>query len=124
MNPTRSTGTTEAISRMSAARAASPRSRCRTSVLARGSWTREMRAASDDRPTLLVNETPAGNWLLLKLTNKQGCCTPIGARCEAIVGGKTLTRAVIGGGSYGGDSDYRVHFGLGAASEVAKLEIH
>lgn len=80
--------------------------------------------ASDDRPTLLHNDSDAGNWLQLKLTNKQGCCTPIGARCLATVGGKKLTRVVLGGGSYGGDSDYRVHFGLGKAGKIDRLEIH
>ena len=80
--------------------------------------------ASDDRPTLLRNETKSGNWLILQLTNKQGCCTPIGTRCVVTVGGKRLTRAVMGGGSYGGDSDFRVHFGLGEAKEAERLEIH
>ena len=32
-------------------------------------------------------------------------------------------RAVIGGGSYGGESDHRVHFGLGTATKVEDIEI-
>lgn len=80
--------------------------------------------AADDRPTLLRNETNSGNWLMLQLTNKQGCCTPVGTRCVATIGGKRLTRVVIGGGSYGGDSDFRIHFGLGEAKEAEKIEIH
>lgn len=79
--------------------------------------------ASDDRPTLLHNETKGGNWLLLKLVNKYGCSTPIGTRCTATVGGRKLLRAVIGGGSYGGESDHRVHFGLGTATKVEDIEI-
>jgi len=82
---------------------------------------------NDDTPTLLRNDSRTGNWLLLKLTNKWGCCTPVGTRCVAIVeknGTRRLTRYVLGGGSYGGDSDQRVHFGLGAATEVDRLEIH
>ncbi|HLK58397.1 MAG TPA: CRTAC1 family protein [Chthonomonadaceae bacterium] len=80
--------------------------------------------AQNDRPALLHNDTPAGNWLLLKLTDKHGCGTPIGAKCIAIVQGRKLLRVVLGGGSYGGESDHRVHFGLGAARQVDKLEIH
>ncbi|MCA1595725.1 MAG: CRTAC1 family protein [Chloroflexi bacterium] len=80
--------------------------------------------ASNDRPTLLRNESKTGNWLLLVLTNRHGCVTPVGARCIATISGKRYLRVVLGGGSYGGTSDYRVHFGLGAARVVERLEIH
>ena len=80
--------------------------------------------ANDDRPTLLRNDTASpGNWLLLQLTNKHGCCTPIGTRCIATVNGRKLLRVVLGGGSWGGESDHRVHFGLGSATRVEHLEI-
>ena len=79
--------------------------------------------ANDDRPTLLRNDTAAGNWLLLKLINKQGCVTPIGTRCIATVSGRKLLRVVLGGGSWGGESDHRVHFGLGDAAQAESLEI-
>ncbi len=79
--------------------------------------------ANDDRPTLLHNDSPPANWLLLRLTNRYGCATPIGTRCVAGVNGKKLTRVLLGGGSYGGGSDPRIHFGLGTAPE-ADVEIH
>jgi hypothetical protein len=80
--------------------------------------------ANDDRPTLLRNESQGtGNWLLLKLTNKHGSVTPIGTRCIATINGKKKLRVVLGGGSYAGESDHRVHFGLGSATTVEKLEI-
>jgi hypothetical protein len=80
--------------------------------------------AKDDRPTLLRNDANgSGNWLSLKLINKQGCVTPVGARCIATIGGKKKLRVVLGGGSYAGESDHRVHFGLGDATSVEKLEI-
>jgi hypothetical protein len=79
--------------------------------------------AADDRPTLLHNQSTAGNWLLLKLTNKQGCVTPIGTRCVATINGQKKVRLVLGGGSYASESDHRVHFGLGNADKVEKLEI-
>ena len=79
--------------------------------------------ANDDRPTLLHNESPPAGWLLLRLTDKHGCCTPVGTRCVATVNGRKLTRVLLGGGSYGGGSDPRVHFGLGAAA-AADIVIH
>ena len=79
--------------------------------------------ANDDRPTLLHNDSPPANWLLLRLTDRHGCGTPVGTRCVATVNGKKLTRILLGGGSYGGGSDPRVHFGLGAAA-TADVEIH
>jgi len=80
--------------------------------------------ASNDRPTLLHNDCPQRNWLMIQLTNKHGCCTPIGAKCIATIQGKEKMRVVLGGGSYGGDSDFRIHFGLGDATRVEKLDIH
>lgn len=80
--------------------------------------------AEDDRPTLLHNDCTAGNWLILKLTTALGCSTPIGTKCIATIAGKKKLRVVLGGGSYGGESDHRVHFGLGDAKVVEKLDIH
>jgi len=79
--------------------------------------------ANDDRPTLLHNDSPPANWLLLRLTDKHGCATPVGARCVATVSGKKLTRVLLGGGSYGGGSDPRVHFGLGT-TPAADIKIY
>ncbi len=79
--------------------------------------------ANDDRPTLLRNDSAPANWLLLKLTDRHGCCTPIGTRCVATINGRNLLRVVLGGGSWGGESDHRVHFGLGDAKQVDRLEI-
>lgn len=79
--------------------------------------------ANNDRPTLLRNDSAPANWLLIKLVNRFGCSTPIGARCIATVGGKRHLRIASGGGSYGGESDHRIHFGLGTATEVENLEI-
>jgi hypothetical protein len=79
--------------------------------------------ANDDRPTLLRNDTAAGNWLMLKLINKHGCVTPIGTRCVATLQGRKMLRVVLGGGSWGGESDHRIHFGLGQATRVEQVEI-
>jgi hypothetical protein len=79
--------------------------------------------SNDDRPTLLRNDSTPANWLLLKLIDRHGCCTPIGTRGIATVNGHKLLRVVLGGGSWGGESDQRLHFGLGSAARVPQLEI-
>jgi hypothetical protein len=79
--------------------------------------------ANNGHPTLLRNDSPAGNWLLLRLSAASGCATPVGARCTATIGERRRMRVLLGGGSYGGESDSRVHFGLGQASKVDRLEI-
>jgi len=79
--------------------------------------------ATDDRPTYLHNECVSGNWLMLRLIDRHGCATPVGTSCTAYFGGLKRLRPVIGGGSYAGSSDYRVHFGLGDAKRVDRIEI-
>jgi hypothetical protein len=60
---------------------------------------------------------------MVQLTARNGSATPIGARCVATIGGKKKLRVVLGGGSYAGESDHRIHFGLEQATIVDKLEI-
>lgn len=79
--------------------------------------------ATNDKPTLLHNETPQANWLTVRCVDKNGCATPIGTRGTATVGGKKLLRQIVGGASYAGDSDFVLHYGLGTAAEVTELEI-
>ena len=47
----------------------------------------------------------------------------IGARVLCSAGGATLVDEVRGGGSYASQNDLRVHFGLGAAARVDRLEV-
>lgn len=73
---------------------------------------------------VLWNESPhAGHWLLIKLVGAGRNRNAIGARLVAEVGGRKLVRTVDGGGSYLSASDVRIHFGLGAATEVERLEV-
>ena len=48
----------------------------------------------------------------------------IGAKVFISVGGVRQRADVFSGASYGSSSDRRVHFGLGPATRVDKLEIH
>src|SRR6266576_2487032 len=79
----------------------------------------------DASPTLLRNAVKNENtWLALTLVG--GPKSPrdaIGAKVFLTVGGIRQRADVFSGGSYASSSDQRVHFGLGAATKVDKLEI-
>lgn len=79
--------------------------------------------ATNDKPTLLLNKSKGGNWIAIDLKPANGSATPIGAKVVAHVGKRMLTRQVIGGGSYAGDSSKRLHFGIGNASKVDTLDV-
>jgi enediyne biosynthesis protein E4 len=80
----------------------------------------------DSTPALLRNVVKNGNhWLALRLIG--GAKSPrdaIGAKVFLTTGRIRQRADVYSGGSYGSSSDPRVHFGLGAATKVDKLEIH
>jgi hypothetical protein len=83
----------------------------------------------DDAPTLLRNRggNKAGHWITLKLAGDPARKTPRDAigtvvYCEAGVGRQKAE--VASGRGYISQSDLRVHFGLGTATKVEKLEIH
>jgi enediyne biosynthesis protein E4 len=101
----------------------------------------------DSTPTLLRNVVHNNNhWVTLKLigggslssrphpSNINGASASeaplpksprdaIGAKVFLTVGGIRQREDVFSGGSYGSSSDPRVHFGLGSASKIDKLEI-
>jgi hypothetical protein len=79
----------------------------------------------DTTPTVLHNEVKNGShWLSVKLIG--GAKSPrdaIGATVYCTVGGIRQRNDVQSGTSYASQSDLRVHFGLGKASKIDKLEI-
>jgi hypothetical protein len=83
----------------------------------------------DDAPALLRNQgaSKAGHWISLKLAGDPRLKTPrdaIGTRVFCTAGGARQKAEVASGRSYISQSDLRVHFGLGQAAKVEKLEIH
>ena len=76
------------------------------------------------RPTLLKNFGPRGNALLVEMIGTKSNRSAIGTRVIAKAGKLIQTAEVQGGGSYASQSDFRLHFGLGAATKVDELEIH
>jgi hypothetical protein len=80
----------------------------------------------DSTPTLLRNVVKNGNhWLTLKLIG--GDKSPrdaVGTKVFLTAAGVRQRADVFSGGSYSSSSDQRVHFGLGAAATIDKLEIY
>jgi hypothetical protein len=77
-----------------------------------------------DAPDLFRLDAPPGrHWLLVKLVGTESNRSAIGARVRCTTGGVTQTGEVRGGGSYISQNDLRVHFGLGAAATVDRLEV-
>jgi enediyne biosynthesis protein E4 len=77
-------------------------------------------------PALLRNVNADQNhWLALKLIG--GFKSPrdaTGATVYVTAGGLRQRGDVLSGGSYASNNDPRVHFGLGAATSVEKVEVH
>jgi enediyne biosynthesis protein E4 len=80
----------------------------------------------DTAPTLLRNVVKNDNhWIAFKLVG--GDKSPrdaVGARVFVTASAIRQRADVISGGSYGSTSDQRVHFGLGPATKVDKVEIY
>ena len=77
-----------------------------------------------ERPSLLKQAgQPRGNWVLLRLIGTKSNRSAIGARVRVTAGGMVQSDEVRSGGGYASQSDLRLHFGLGAAQQVDKVEI-
>jgi hypothetical protein len=63
------------------------------------------------------------HWVSLRLEGTRSNRSAIGARVWCRGGGGTQVQEVRGGGSYASQNDLRVHFGLGAATRVDRLEV-
>ena len=80
----------------------------------------------DSTPTLLRNVVENGNhWVTFKLVgNGKSPHDAIGGKIFLTAGGFRQRADVFSGGSYASSSDQRLHFGLGSAKKVDKVEIH
>jgi enediyne biosynthesis protein E4 len=81
----------------------------------------------DSNPTVLRNvATPTGHWLALRLVGDVAKKSPkdaVGAVAYLTAGGIRQRADVVSGAVYCSQSDMTLHFGLGAATKVDKLEI-
>jgi len=78
----------------------------------------------DGSPEVLHNELATrGNWLLVKLKGAGMNTDAIGALVTARAGTLTQTRVVQSGTSYISQNDMRLHFGIGAATQVDSIDV-
>ncbi len=78
----------------------------------------------NEAPSLLKQaQQPPGHWIILQLTGTKSNRSAIGARVKVTTGRHIQVAEVRSGGSYLSQNDLRLHFGLGAAMQVDKLEI-
>ena len=74
--------------------------------------------------TLLRNEGSAkAHWLKVRLTGAKSNRDGIGARVKVVAGKLSQTAQVSGARSYLSHSDTTLHFGLGAAATVGRVEV-
>ncbi len=77
----------------------------------------------DGAPMLLRNDTPKrGAWIGLDLRDARGR-RAVGARVAIEAGGRTQRASMRTGASYATSSDPRLHFGLGDAASVDRIEV-
>jgi len=78
-----------------------------------------------DQPALFYRgtSTGAGHYLELKLAGRRANRSAIGARVIVDAGGVRQLREVNGGNGYASASTHRLHFGLGRATRIERLEI-
>jgi enediyne biosynthesis protein E4 len=81
----------------------------------------------NDRPDLYrVQHDRSNHWISLKLTGTASNRSAIGARVHIVAGGPLRIeqwQEVRGGGSYLSQNDLRVHFGLGSATVVERVDV-
>ena len=72
-------------------------------------------------PLFIFNKTHFASFKLMGIKSNRYA---MGARLKLTAAGSTQIRKIAGGGSYLSQSDLRVHFGLGSATNIDKLSIN
>jgi enediyne biosynthesis protein E4 len=79
----------------------------------------------DGSPMVLRNHgVPDRHWVSFELAGTKSNRMGLNARVKVIAGGMTQTDQVHSGGSYLSQNDTRLHFGLGTATKIDKVEVH
>jgi hypothetical protein len=79
--------------------------------------------AQNERLVYLHNRTEGGHFLTIRLEGTASNRDSIGARVTVEAGGRRWVAQRIGGGSFQSSSDPRLHFGLGQARRVDRVEV-
>jgi hypothetical protein len=78
----------------------------------------------DGSPMVLKNRgIPGRHWASFELAGTKSNRLALNARLKIVAGGMTQTEEIHSGGSYLSQNDLRVHFGLGTATKIDKVEI-
>jgi hypothetical protein len=78
----------------------------------------------NESPSLLkLRQTPPGHWITLQLEGTRSNRSGIGARVTLTAAGRTQIQEVRSGGSYLSQNDLRLHFGLGEATKIDRIEV-
>jgi hypothetical protein len=78
----------------------------------------------DGAPMILRNDGGNGaNWITLELRGARSNRLALGARVKVVTGKLAQVDEVRSGGSYLSQNDLRLHFGLGKAERVERVEI-
>jgi hypothetical protein len=78
----------------------------------------------DGSPMILRNHGVAGqHWVSFELAGTKSNRAAIGAKLKLVAGGMVQTDSVRSGGSYLSQNDLRLHFGLGSASKIERVEV-
>ena len=78
----------------------------------------------DGSPMVLKNRgVPGRHWVSFELAGTKSNRLALNARLKIVAGGVTQTEEIHSGGSYLSQNDLRVHFGLGTAAKIDKVEI-
>lgn len=78
----------------------------------------------NDHPSLLRNQFPSANsWLLINLVGTKTNRAAIGSRVLVETENRRQIQEVRSGGSFCSQNDLRLHFGLGQARQVARIEV-
>jgi hypothetical protein len=79
--------------------------------------------SQNDPLVYLHNHTEGGHWLTIRLEGTRSNRDGVGARVVVEAGGVRRTALRIGGGSYQSANDPRLHFGLGPAGRIERIEV-
>jgi len=79
----------------------------------------------DGSPMLLRNRgIPGRHWVSFELSGTKSNRLALNARITIVSGGMTQTDEVHSGGSYLSQNDLRIHFGLGSATKIDKVQVY
>jgi len=80
---------------------------------------------NQNAPPTLLRQTArtANHWITIKLAGTRSNRSALGAKVRVTAGGLVQADEVRSGGSYLSQNDLRLHFGLGDAKRVDRIEI-